>query len=507
MKNHKPLNWIKKTLIFLPTADKLAGKVVGPYLLDFQKDIITTALDSRGNPRKNIFLGYSRKISKSLIFSWIFNYFLENKKGFNLITMASTFGQSDIIFGLIRDQILLNPRINEDDYKIIREKINHLKNHNVLSKIYSKASSNLGLIGVNSLISDELGSQQSRDNLESIESGMSLSQTRPLLLYSTNPAERSTHWSNDFIKSLQKDKDFVCYDFSCPVKVDPFSQKGKRLANPFYDQYCKTKKSIFKPPYQYINKKSKIAKKHGGESEISYRRLQLGQRFNSQVYQWVSPEDIKIYKGDIKNLLKNPNIRAVLSFDLALSQDFCSCVLCLYDDSTEDIFLYPFLHLANLKPRRPAQQSQFSSWHNQKFITIQDRDSVSKDIFIQDIKSFLNKHKVSFVAHVWDRNLSTGWTDSFGGEPVKYRGTPAELTMAIRHIEARSKDGKLHFIGKNSCLAWMFENAVCSQKSKGYTLLDRTDWQYNIDGAVCATMGIKYFLDNPLPGFYGFAIE
>ena len=188
IKPHRPLQWMCDNLIFLPVSGpKLKGKLIGKYLLSFQEQIITEALDKDGNPKKNIFLGYSRKISKSMLFSWIFNYFFENKEGFNLVNMASTFTQSNIIYSLIADQIMLNPRIVTADYKITREILKNEERHNHLYKIFSKASSNLGMLNVSAVIGDEVGAMQSRENLNSIMSGLAMAQTKPLLLFSSNP--------------------------------------------------------------------------------------------------------------------------------------------------------------------------------------------------------------------------------------------------------------------------------------------------------------------------------
>ena len=70
------------------------------------------------------------------------------------------------------------------------------------------------------------------------------------------------------------------------------------------------------------------------------------------------------------------------------------------------------------------------------------------------------------------------------------------MAHAIRFVEARSKEGKLHFIGKNPALEYMFDNAICSPKSKGYTLLDRPTEYDPIDGAVATVLATKFFIDN-----------
>ncbi len=49
-------------------------------------------------------------------------------------------------------------------------------------------------------------------------------------------------------------------------------------------------------------------------------------------------------------------------------------------------------------------------------------------------------------------------------------------------------------------------DAICSQKSTGYTLLDRGSAWDSIDGAVCAVLGTKYFIDHRQRGFYGIVV-
>ena len=389
-----PVKWIEDNLIFTAVScPALKGKTLKGHLLPFQRDILKSALIDK----KNIFMGFSRKISKSMLYSWIFNYYLENSEGMALVNMASTFGQSNIVFRLIEDQIVCNPRIKETHYKIRREWLENTKKANRLDKIFSKASSNLGMLNVSGLIADELGAMQSRENLDTIMSGMSMAQERPRLYFATNPPERLSHWSIEYVRSLRDDTDFKFYDFSAPLNADVYSAEAKCAANPFYAHYIKTKDPIFKTPFDFINKEAEKAKK-SGESLISYKRLQLGQTVSTASYEWVSPGDIQIAPLSV---LKNKNLRPVLGFDLALSRDFCSGVLCLFDEKTEDIYVRPFLHLSGLSNRRPSQKTLFERWGAQGFITIQNRASISRSLFTDEIKAFLSEHKIRPEASVW----------------------------------------------------------------------------------------------------------
>ena len=490
---HKSLQWICDNLIFLPVSGpKLAGQPIGRYILPFQEKIITTALNPDGTPNKNIFLGYSRKISKSMMFSWLYNFLMENEEGFSLITMASTFSQSDIIYRLIWDQVRLNKKIDEKQYRKTLEQLENKERGNILQKVFSEASSNLGFVNISALIADEVGAMKSRENLNSIMSGLALAQTKPLILFSSNRPERPSHWSIEFLKTLRKNPKWAFFDYSANMKLDPYSEQAKCEANPFYAEYVKTKNPLLKGVKEFVDEEGKNAKT-SSENLVVYRRFQLGQPVSAKAYQWVDVKDIKIAP---ESVFENKSLRPILAFDLALSRDFCACVLCLFDEKTQGIYLYPFLHIANLSDRRPSQKKMFEDWNSQGYITIQNEDAISKSLFIADIKKFLKEKKISFEKCIWDRNLSQGWTQEFSSDPVLLKGTAAELAHSIRFVEARSKEGKLHFIGKNPCLSWMFDNAICSQRSKGYTLLDRGSSFDSIDGAVCCVLATKYFIEH-----------
>ena len=503
MRNHQPLEFISE-LIFLPiSGPQLAGKKVGDFILPFQKSIITDALTPSGEPKHNIYMGLARKISKSMIYSWILNYFLEEKKGISAVGMASTFAQSNIIASLVKDQILFNKHISEGDYKITRDLICNELKCNTLYKVFSKASSNLGMLNVSLLVADEVGAMQSRENLNSIQSGMAMAQSRPLILLASNPPELPTHWSVEYLKTLRKKKNWKFHDYSASLKLDPLSTQAKIQANPFYAYYQKTQSKIFKSVVDFIDEEASDARL-SSENMLNYRRMQLGQRISTKAYEWVSSHDLQTADLDI---LKDDSLVPILGFDIALSRDFCASVLCLFNDETEDVYLYPFLHLANVNDRTPIQQRQFRNWAQSEYITLQDRPAIDKSLFVADIKEFLKKYNISPEAYVWDRNLATGFHEEFTSEPVLYKGTGFEIGHGIRWIEARAKEHKVHIIGGNPALKWMFDCAVCSPTSKGNVVLDRLSAKSeSIDGCCAVVMAAKYFIEHRKQNFVGFSV-
>ena len=112
---------------------------------------------------------------------------MENKRGYSAVILASTFTQSGIIYGLVSDQIMQNKKIKSQDYKITKEVLENKKRHNSLTKVFSKASSNLGLVNVSAVVGDEIGAMQDRENLNSIQSGLAMAQSKPLQLFASNP--------------------------------------------------------------------------------------------------------------------------------------------------------------------------------------------------------------------------------------------------------------------------------------------------------------------------------
>ena len=160
--HHQPLEWIK-TLKFPPQSGQLLnGKLVGEHILPFQEDIIKQALTPQGKPNKSIFLGYTRKISKSYLFSWIFVYLLEHWPGCSIICMASTYSQSDIVFQAIKNMIIFGPDHLKKKYKFLQDEIKNKTNQAVLKKIFNSPTANLGLMNVQALIADELSAYKDR---------------------------------------------------------------------------------------------------------------------------------------------------------------------------------------------------------------------------------------------------------------------------------------------------------------------------------------------------------
>lgn len=490
-KPHKPLLFIEKRLVWLPNAPSavMAGKPIGKYLQPWQRKVIKTALDEDGSPRQSIFLGWARKLGKSSLFSWLISYFLSEKEGWSGVTMASVFAQSAHIYDSVRAQIENNPRL-KDSYKCTKERIVNEDKGNSLFRVYNKASSNLGMIGIRFCAQDQIESMQTRSNIDAVSTGTLMSDTAPFYMLASNAPEHLSHWSLQYLKEKKADPRYKFFEYAAPLKIRWDTEEAKKAANPFYKavKLFPKKNRHLKALVSNINAEEAAALK-SAEDAISYRRYILGQLISASAYKWIESSLLKVMP--LREARRAE--RAILSFDLSLTRDFCAAALCFFKG--EQIIIQPFLTLPNIEWRRRKQQYQMRRWAELGHIRIQDRETISREQFMQPIRAAIKG--VKLAAHVWDRGLySAEWSAEFPGKPVLMRGTPMNLTPGVRWLEAKARQGELFITEDNPAVKAQFDSAIASAKSKGYVNLDRASHHESIETALCAVQAAAWHLEN-----------
>ena len=232
-----PVKWIEENLVFPPiiSSELIAGDKVGKHIIPFQRQILKQALVNN----KNIFIGFSRQISKSSLFAWIIVYLLENRL-IQGVAMGPTYGQGDVVFKAVKKQIQFSEDLN-DKYKIRADYIENKESGSLVKKIYNSPSANLGNMAIGFVVIDELCSYSplAKENLLTILGGLGMSGQQPLQLYATNPPTDPLHWSLDYIKGLKTDSNTAFFDFSAPAQDDIYSEETWSKANPFIAHYLK----------------------------------------------------------------------------------------------------------------------------------------------------------------------------------------------------------------------------------------------------------------------------
>ena len=502
---HKALAFIEQKLKFLPiSGPPMSGQPIGKFIVPHQKAIIRAAFHSDGAPNKSLVLCWSRKWGKSMIASWILSYLLETKSGWRGLTAASTFSQSAHIFDLVAAQIKFNP-ILESKYKVSRERIVNLTKDNHLSRIYSEASSNLGNIGIKTLVFDQIESAKDRANFDSIQTGMLMGNQKPQVIINCNVPVTQSHWSVAFVDIRRKDKDFQFFEFAADMEKDWATEEAKQEANPFYSLY---KKSPKKHPHlkvfvANVDKQEAEAKKNP-EDAISYRRYILGQRISQSDYQWIRSEDLRIMP--LEKVFKWKNSRCVVGLDLSLTSDFSAAAVCWFGKDKDDqprVAIYPILHIADsLEWRRKTQQKAFRDWDQNGHIEIQTgRKALNPKQFLQALDWFLQKNKIYVSQFCWDRGLSTAELVDDYPKSTLYHTTAYQVSAGLRWLEGRSKENQLFITSDNPAVKWQFDCGIASEKSKGYCLLTRVSSRQSIDLCQAAILATKWNLENPERGY------
>ena len=500
-RKHQTLSWIKQNCVFPTTAGKsLAGKPCGPYLLPFQKEIIKSVFNDDGSVNKpGCFLYGCRKVSKSLLYSWMFYYLMSDpdRVGFQAPLVASSYSQTEVIFRFIREQVLLSGKTN---FTIRKDYIQNKINSALVHKVYNSPESNFG--GQPSAgIFDEINNYKDDKNMEAIETGMSLSEDKPIKLYAANPPESKEHFVLPLLKEAEKDSDFYVKKFSAPNKADFMDPKTWGKANPFIKEYLSSGK--FENVYKFYEKQAALAKANKGK-EISFRRLLLGQGVGADNLQWFDSTLIQVTD---ESVYKRNDLRWTVGVDLSAVKDFTAVSFNGYNEDTEELFIKPFLYLPNIDRKGKLLSNRFLKWEKEGFLKIQRKEVTDKEQIVSDFNNHVHKYNLKPEAVVFDPALASHYYDDFKQyNPMAVRYSGRQMTGAIREVERIGTAGKLHLIGENPCVRWQFNCCVVSQKSKGYCLLNRVSDQDSIDVPVAVTLGMKYIVDNPRKTYGAFFV-
>ena len=474
------LKWIKKNCIF-PPGSSLIGQPCGDHLLPFQIRILNQALSG-----KSLFLYGARKISKSLLFSWIlFHRLSQDKQAFVCPLLASSEEQTKIIFNFIRFQV------GTKKQNLFKVRQGYIENNATGSLIFRAPSRAGALFGYqpSAVVADELSNWKDEECLEAVESGFGLSANAPLRLYASNPPKEPVHFVLDKLKECEGDSDFVVHRFEAGKKDNWMSRETWKKANPFLKSHYSKNGKKFPVLADFYTKRFNSAKQ-SKTAEVNFRRYQIGQTIFANFNKWLDITKIKLATEDI---YKRNDILWGLGADISTSRDFTS--FCLVGVATdESVYFKPFLFLPNIDHRRVTHKFKFEKWHKEGNIRIQGTNVTNREAIVQEIKTYIEKHKIKIGRLIIDQYRAESWYEDFSDFKLeKVTCSPRVLTMPIRELERACHGNKLHIIGLNPCMEWQINNCVVSDQSKHWVSLHRTDTkEANIDGPIALCLGASW---------------
>ena len=494
-KTHKPLQWIKKNCRFPAQAGRLAGEPVGKYLLDDQISFLKSVLGPKGEIKKNAFFFGCRKIGKTFLLSLVLWYLVndDNRKGFEVPIVSSVFEQGKILYRQLLSQIDTEKL---DHFTIRKDYFLNERTQSKLHVVFNASTSNLGLQSSGAVF-DEVGAFSDDSNLQTVMSGLSLSEDRPLILMASNPPETGDHFVLPLLRACEKDPDFLVRKHTLPVDKNWESEDSWCEVNPFLAEWKRTKGKRFANVmnnYRMLYRRALETK----ANEISFRRLQLGQSISASYLNFISPEKIKVVHEKDFNY-KRTDLRWSAGLDLSQSRDFTALVFTGWKQGTDQLFIKPFLYLPNYNTRRTSQKKLFQQYADAGFISLQNKEVLDANEIFSDAHKFLSETGIKLEGFQIDPSLAQHYIEYFekNFKVEKQKMTGANMTASIRELERIGNAGGVTFIGENDCLMDHFNNVLVSQKSKNYCLMNRQSVEQSIDGAVAAALSLKFVLDRP----------
>ena len=358
-----------------------------------------------------------------------------------------------------------------------------------LQKIFSRADSNLGMIGINFMCVDELSAHESRENLDNIQSGMIMAKTKPLCFYLSNPSKDPSHFSVDFFKNLKQDPHVAYFDFSAPASAKVSDRRSWERANPFYKHWRETKDPLYKPISNFLEAELLKAQK-SREEELKFMRFYQGKHISVEAQKFC---DVSMLKTCNEDIFQDKNLRWCMGVDLSWHWDFTSFCIVGHDQTTDSYYLKDLSFLATLKNRFPAQKTQFQAWADSGLYTLYNQAELPRNRVINHVKDYIDSRKIKIEKVISDLALSKSWRLSeawpdFEGMWMTPRKMASPLRVAQKVIMAE----KFFVIGPSALVKWHFNCAMLSEKSQGYCTAFKSSKHMSIDILDATTLAIKF---------------
>ena len=488
--------WIKKNCVF-PPGSNLVGKVCGPHLLPFQIKILKDIEEG-----KSIFCYGGRKVSKSLLFAWALYFrLMTDTRAFICPLLASSEEQTIIIYKMILFQIQANP---SPILKVRQSFIENNKTGSVLFRGVSRAGALFGY-QPSAVCADELSNWKDFEVLEAVESGFGLSDKPPMRLYASNPPIDQVHPVLSKLKKCKLDSDFAVHSFSLGARADWRDKKNWIKVNPFLKAHYSKKGPRFPVLVDFYQKRFDEGLKDKS-SEINFRRYQLGQNIYQLYGKWLDIDKIKTIG---ENIFLKEGITWSIGADISTSRDMTAFIIVGRNPKSGDIYYKPFIFLPTLEHRRNTHQFKFKKWHKEGHLFIQNKQVTNKKDIKARLKSYIDQKKIKISKLVIDQWRAENWYEDFNEWNLeKVAVSPRTLTMPIRELQRACYQGRLHRIGPNPCMDWHISNSLCSDQSKHWVSLKRSDnKEQNIDGSIGLCLGSSWLLQQKSASPKSFSID
>ena len=474
------IHWIEQRC-FVPE-----GRDVGKPLLlrDWQKKELQHIYGNAYGTRRAI-LSFGRKNGKTTLAAVLLLVHLvgpEHKTNSQLYSAAQSRDQASLLFNLAVKMVRLNPALEENI--VIRETVKQLlfpTSGTRYTALSADASTNLGLSPV-FIVHDELGQARGpRQPLyEALETATGAQEDPLSIIISTqspNDGDLLSILIDDALTNT--DKRTVVSLYSADMKLDPFSKKAIKAANPAYGDFLNPEE---------VDAMAQDAMRMPAR-EAEYRNYILNQRVDATApfvtpAVWDRNSGIPTQMGNLWGGL-----------DLSSTTDLTAFVLVSPMKGVMNVESTFWLPEEGLVERSRADRVTYDLWHDQGLLKTTPGSSVEYEYVAEYLAEAISTREIRKIAFDrWNMRHLRPWLLKVGLSEAIIDNTFVDFGQgfqsmgpAIRTLEGLLGNAKLRH-GGNPILTMCAANAVIKADEAGNKKLDKKRSRGRIDGVVALAM-------------------
>lgn len=460
------------------------GKMVGRpvQLTKHQKKWIKRIYDT---PTRTFILSMARKNAKTATSAFLLLLHLcgpEARPNSQLYSAAQSRDQAAILFGYASKVVRMSPDLSE--YVMIRDTAKQLycpELGTLYKALSADASTAYGLSPVFT-VHDETGQVRgARSELYEALETASAAHDSPLSIIISTQAP-----TDGDLLSLLIDDALTGADpaikvelHTADLKLDPFSEKAIRQANPHFDDFM-NKDEVFRTAENARRLPSR---------ENEYRNLILNQRVEAK-----SPfiaRAIWDENGGLPRIERGAKVYGGL--DLSEVRDLTALVLVSEDDDVLPTFWLPDEGLAE---KSRTDRVPYDTWHEQGLLETTPGMAIEYEFVAHRLREIFQDYDVQAIAfdrfnmrHLKPWLVKAGFSEEEIAKFVEFGQGYVSMSPAIRELEARILAKRLRH-GKHPVLAMCANNATTISDPAGNRKFVKKKETGRIDGMVALAMSI-----------------
>lgn len=459
------------------------GKFVGQAvaLRPWQRKIIRGIYDT---PTRRAIVSFGRKNAKTTLAAFLLLLHLvgpEARANSQLFSAAQSRDQAAILFALAAKIVRMSPELNP--YVVIRDTVKQLfcsELGTLYRALSADASTSYGLSPA-FMVHDELGQVRGpRSELyEALETAAG-AQDAPLSIVISTQAPTDADLLSLLIDDAKGGKDprTKLFMYSAGDKLDPFSERAWKAANPAYGDFLNAEE---------VRQQAEAARRMPSR-ESSFRNLILNQRI-SQTSPFIPRRVWEACAGEVdpEAFYATP---VFVGLDLSARNDLTALAMVVQADGVWQARVEFFAPSLGMGDRALRDRAPYDLWRDQGYITAVGGASVDYAAVAERLCEVCDDYQVVAIAYDrWRIDVLKAELARIGRELplVEFGQGFRDMSPALDALEGELLNGNLRH-GGNPVLTWCAANAVVSRDPAGNRKLDKSKATGRIDGMVALAM-------------------